>query len=70
MLSAQLDTIQLLMVHDHLNMPCHISDGPQTPEDIPSDYVEVDTDKIYDQARQDRIDDLNQTLRDIARHEK
>jgi hypothetical protein len=37
-------------------MPCHISDGPQTPEDVPG-YVEEDEDEAYERFRQQEIDD-------------
>lgn len=36
-------------------MPCHISDGPQTPEDV-YERPEVDEDAAYEAHRQDRID--------------
>jgi len=34
------------------------------------EYVEEDEDELYELRRQERIDALNQTLRDIARHQK
>lgn len=37
-------------------MPCHITDGPQTPEDVPV-YVEEDEDEAYERHRQQEIDD-------------
>lgn len=38
-------------------MPCHISDGPQTPEDV-HDYFEMDDeDEAYEVWRQEQIDD-------------
>lgn len=36
-------------------MPCHITDGPQTPEDVPSD-VEENEDDAYERIRQQEID--------------
>jgi hypothetical protein len=36
-------------------MPCHISDGPQTPEDVIG-FQEEDEDEQYDRQRQDAID--------------
>lgn len=40
-------------------MPCHISDGPQTPEDAADlwNSREEDPDEAYDRMRQDRLDD-------------
>lgn len=41
-------------------MPCHISDGPQTPEDWDDWFTachEEDPDEAYDRLRQERIDD-------------
>lgn len=39
-------------------MPCHISDGPQTPEDAAEldAYHEEDPDEAYDRHRQDCLD--------------
>ena len=37
-------------------MPCHISDGPQTPEDV-HNPIEPDEDEIYERHRQAEIDD-------------
>lgn len=37
-------------------MPCHISDGPQTPEDVPV-YEEIDEDMAYEEERQRQIDE-------------
>lgn len=37
-------------------MACHISDGPQTPEDDPADSYDV-TDDAYDIQRQQQIDE-------------
>lgn len=39
-------------------MPCHISDGPQTPEDADElwGYKEVDEDALYEEWRQWKID--------------
>ena len=37
-------------------MPCHISDGPQLPEDVPGYVEEQDPDEAYDRHRQDCID--------------
>ena len=34
------------------------------------EYVEEDEDELYELRRQERIDALNQTLWDIARHQK
>lgn len=36
-------------------MNCHISDGPQIPEDVPG-YEEPDGDDAYESYRQDKID--------------
>ena len=33
-------------------MPCHISDGPQTPEDVPGWTDEPDPDAAYDENRE------------------
>lgn len=40
-------------------MACHITDGPQTPDDDPTDgYNAVDEeDRAYEEARQEAIDD-------------
>lgn len=38
-------------------MPCHITDGPETPEDVIG-YEEEDEDEAYERARQDAIDDM------------
>ena len=47
--------------------PCSISDGPQTPEDVPG-YVEQDGDAAYDEQRQCKLDTFSQELvDDIAR---
>jgi hypothetical protein len=37
-------------------MPCHISDGPQLPEDVPG-YEPEDEDDAYERYRQQEIDD-------------
>lgn len=37
-------------------MECHISDGPETPEDVQEFELE-DEDKAYEQHRQEQIDD-------------
>lgn len=39
-------------------MPCHISDGPQTPEDQDELYAnrEIDEDEAYETWRADQID--------------
>lgn len=37
-------------------MPCHISDGPQTPEDVPG-HTEIDEDQAYEDDRQREIDE-------------
>ena len=37
-------------------MECHITDGPQTPEDV-EQYTEVDEDAAYEEVRQQEIDD-------------
>lgn len=37
-------------------MPCHISDGPQTPEDVIG-FAERDEDEEYEFRRQEQIDD-------------
>lgn len=37
-------------------MPCHISDGPQLPEDVET-YSEPDSDQAYEDFRQRKIDD-------------
>lgn len=37
-------------------MPCHISDGPQTPEDVIG-FQEEDEDEQYEIWRQQQIDD-------------
>ena len=42
--------------HLSTTMPCHISDGPQTPEDVPG-HVEEDEDAAYERERQRKIDD-------------
>ena len=52
--------------------PCHISDGPQEPDDaLPGlDDLEDDEDRAYESQRQEDIDDgdsLNSNLQDIAR---
>lgn len=36
-------------------MPCHISDGPQTPEDQVL-WADIDEDDAYEQYRQEQID--------------
>lgn len=36
-------------------MPCHISDGPQTPEDV-YEPPEIDEDAAYEWYRQHKID--------------
>lgn len=36
-------------------MPCHISDGPQEPDDVSAD-PEVDEDLAYETYRQEKID--------------
>jgi hypothetical protein len=40
-------------------MPCHISDGPQTPDDIPP-YPDTDPDRAYDEERQRILDTTDQ----------
>ncbi len=42
---------------DH-KMLCHISDGPQTPEDAESDLPLEDEDAGYELRRQDEIDNV------------
>jgi uncharacterized OB-fold protein len=37
-------------------MPCHISDGPQEPEDL-LEHPTEDEDEAYEQFRQQKIDD-------------
>lgn len=37
-------------------MPCHISDGPQTPDDVHEFEIE-DEDEAYERHRQEQIDD-------------
>lgn len=44
-------------------MPCRISDGPQTPEDVPG-YEEVDEDEAYELMRQNQIDDRAEARRE------
>jgi hypothetical protein len=50
-------------------MPCHITDGPDTPEDMPSDAPECD---LTDDWRQQEVDAearrkaLREALRDIG----
>ena len=39
-------------------MPCHISDGPETPEDEAPDLRLEDEDEGYDLRRQDEIDNV------------
>ena len=43
-------------------MPCHISDGPQTPEDADElwGYKEEDEDAAYERHRQQERDDEGQ----------
>jgi len=43
-------------VLQRFKMPCHISDGPQTPEDAEPDLQVEDEDAGYDLRRQDEID--------------
>jgi len=38
-------------------MPDHITDGPQTPEDVIHDKPERDPDEAYDEERQRRLDE-------------
>ena len=41
-------------------MPCHISDGPQTPEDqaeLNERFAPEDEDEAYERKRQEEIDD-------------
>lgn len=47
-------------------MPCHISDGPQTPEDAAElwEYREEDPDEAYDRWRQDEIDNQEERHND------
>ena len=44
-------------------MPCSISNGPQTPEDVP-EYIEQDGDAMYDEQRQLKVDAIPQDLVD------
>ena len=53
-------------------MPCHITDGPSDPYDVP-EYEEQDPDEAYEEQRdidlayqQSIIRDLRETIRDIA----
>lgn len=50
-------------------MPCHISDGPQTPEDVPG-YKPEDEDLAYETWRQQHIDDHTCTCCDTKLDEK
>lgn len=66
----------LFMALDSLERPfderCSITDGQQYDEwleGVPSDE-ETDPDARYDEMRQQEIDELNDTLIDIARGEK
>jgi hypothetical protein len=38
-------------------MPCHISDGPQLPEDVCNFTDEIDPDWAYEMERQRKIDE-------------
>lgn len=37
-------------------MPCHITDGPQTPEDVHHTPVERDPDEAHEEEMQRRLD--------------
>lgn len=47
-------------------MPCHISDGPQEPDDVP-EYIYGDPDDAYDEMRQRKLED--QIAEDHAREQ-
>jgi len=49
----------------HKNMEDHITDSPHTPDDDPEEYIEPIED-LYERYRQDDIDELNETLKDIG----
>jgi len=47
------------IVYEESRMPCHISDGPQTPEEADEQWerwAEIDPDAAYDEQRQIEID--------------
>ena len=48
---------------------CHISDGPETPEDVQEFELE-DEDKAYEQHRQEQIDDAAARVAARRRREK
>ena len=58
------DFFKVIDILQEARMPCSISDGPQTPDEVAQPEI-PDEDSEYERER--RNNELNETLRDIAR---